>query len=811
MNRSATWQHFANISVTFLVSVDLNYVLGLHAVHHGDVVIKSLTKSIMKSFRKSHHYAIDAAEALDLCRESLSFTLTVATEDHDVFVELEATLTATERILHTHLVNLIETERQGVLESYISDILDAENEDDFDSVPSSLSESIRVLETLTKRQEDKRSTSQNGIEIMHRDRGDAQRHTFPQRSSLTSIPRSEGTEKSFSLNRESTPTGRPEQGSNQPLPSPSLVGRSVTDSLLFRLVVALQLCQVRIDDAQFAITGRRREVSGSTRSSSWTNLACVCLIAGTIGNFYSRRGMNIRELLKLSTRAAAGVTLCAIARYQFRQAWMSAKVAKSIDELKEWRNQWNHVHEDDTRGEISIEDKSQRLIDYALKQSPKSSFWHSEGELRFLIVKRCMDLLYASVGTAVEVTNDKRDWQIPLVAMAATYYSFVGPNRKAHEAVSSAAAQDIIQSAWGMISLPAIKLLSLKASRLLKRAALAERIVVNGVPCFILSKDPCPDIIASLKRHERQERRRSSNSRLTTINEKIGKRSSRYERGSLALNKRSVLLHLTGGGFFSHMIATDLPYLLDWSAKTGAIVICPEYALLPEFPFPTALNQVVDVYSSLLSGSCTSLLGFEVGRIIVTGESAGGNLAAALCVTLCSAKMQHVEPRKTEIEVKYPALETGCQLSELRLPAALMLSCPALNMSLDISHSRVVGVDDPVLPAGLISTISQAYLPSGVNKKDPLASPLFAPDNALEIFPPTLLIASSDDPLLDDSIHFNKRLRCLGVISELKATHHVPHAFWGLGTAGFPEAVQVQKVCVTFLVKHFNEGDLVIF
>ena len=762
---------------------------------------------MMKPFRKSHHYAIDAAEALELCREHLSFTKTVATEDPGVFVDLEAILTATERILHTHLVNLIETERQGVLESSISDILNAEIENDFDCMPTSLSESIQVLDSLRKSKEERRSTYENGMEGIHYDRGNLQRQTYLQQSSSTPILKSKVTEKLFSIHSESTPTGWSEQSSLQPLASPSLVGRSVTDSLLFRLVIALQLCQVRIDDAQFAITGRRKEVSESTRFLSWTNLSCVCLIAGTIGNLYSRRGLNIRELFKLSTKAVVGVTLCAVARHQFRQAWMSAKVVKSIDELQEWLNQWNHVHNGDTRGEISIDDKARRLIDYALRQSPKTSFWHSEGEIRFLIVKRCMDLLYASVGTAIEVTNDKRDWKIPLVAMAATYYSFVGPNRKAHEAVSSAVAQDIIQSAWGMVSLPAIKLLSLKASRLLKRAALAERIVVNGVSCFILSKDPCPDIIASLKRHERQERRRSSNSRLTTINEKNRKQSLRYERGSLTLKKRSVLLHLTGGGFFSHMIATDLPYLLDWSAKTGAIVICPEYALLPEFPFPTALDQVIDVYSSLLSGSCTSLLGFEVGRIIVTGESAGGNLAAALCVKLCLAKMHVIESGKTENAVECPTIETGCQLSELRLPAAIMLSCPALNMSLDISHSRVVGIDDPVLPAGFISTISQAYLLSGVNKKDPLASPLFAPDNALELFPPTLLIASSDDPLLDDSIHFNKRLRCLGVISELKATHHVPHAFWGLGTAGFPEAVQVQKVCVNFLVKNFNEED----
>ncbi len=45
--------------------------------------------------------------------------------------------------------------------------------------------------------------------------------------------------------------------------------------------------------------------------------------------------------------------------------------------------------------------------------------------------------------------------------------------------------------------------------------------------------------------------------------------------------KRNLIFHLTGGGFFAHTISGDIPFLLDWSKVTKAIVICPEYALLP--------------------------------------------------------------------------------------------------------------------------------------------------------------------------------------------------------------------------------------
>ena len=120
----------------------------------------------------------------------------------------------------------------------------------------------------------------------------------------------------------------------------------------------------------------------------------------------------------------------------------------------------------------------------------------------------------------------------------------------------------------------------------------------------------------------------------------------------------------------------------------------------------------------------------------------------------------------------------GTTSSTSRLPDALMLSCAALNLSLELSHSRVLGKEDPVLPTGLISAISDAYLPEEFSKKDPLASPFFAADILLSSFPPVLLFASSNDPLLDDSVTFNERLRRLGVDSELRVAHNMPHAYW---------------------------------
>lgn len=408
-----------------------------------------------------------------------------------------------------------------------------------------------------------------------------------------------------------------------------------------------------------------------------------------------------------------------------------------------------------------------------------------------------MDVFYASVGTAIDLTgndnnsnqNNNANWQVPLVTAAvSSFYSVTGARDRVVEVTSSSrSAQSLIKQAWGMVSLPSVKNLSLQASRLLKGAAVADRIEICGVSCFVLSRDPAPELAAAIKRNRRMHQRRKPIATLSTIDEKEEMSPSTPNSGcrqpftrspSTRYRQRDVIFHLTGGGFFAHIIASDLPYLLDWSAKTGAVVICPEYALLPEHTFPYALNQIAQVYGALITDEAVPALGFETNHIVVTGESAGGNLAASLCVKIASSR------HATEDDTVLVA-PLSDKSDSIRMPDALMLSCPVLNLSLELSLSRVAGTNDPVLPSGLLTAISDAYLPPelGVSKREPLASPLFASDNTLSQFPTTLLFASSQDPLLDDSVVFNQRLRNLGVDSDLFAANNMPHAYLGLGTA----------------------------
>lgn len=136
----------------------------------------------------------------------------------------------------------------------------------------------------------------------------------------------------------------------------------------------------------------------------------------------------------------------------------------------------------------------------------------------------------------------------------------------------------------------------------------------------------------AIKRYRRQQTRIDHSSHLGTImEEQIPSRTVNLGE----YPKKDIIFHLTGGGFFAHTLAGDIPFLMDWSGVTRSVVIAIEYALLPDHKFPVAINEVTKVFVSLVNGDVAPLLGLQTGKIIVTGESTGGNLATSLCIKLC--------------------------------------------------------------------------------------------------------------------------------------------------------------------------------
>jgi len=813
---------------------------------------------------------------------------------HQRLAELDVTLHATERLLHFHLLALVESyERRSSLQNNLV-AREKQQEKGGGGGAETLMDTVARLEALTEmrqnrhQQRTKKRLQEQQVVQKQRQRPQQQ----PQQQQGAAGPVMAGRHGRYGRHHQTSERFRLDVNSHFPndiagvsangsLPgavastnsqyagdssssysaatprgqaggSFNAQARSPEDSLLFSLIVHLQLCMIRIEEADMVLCGWERALRRSgqddvtseeiqeAHSLSWRRPSVIVLglVTGLGAGLVLTRDPRSkddydqeRRLLATTAKVTGAVVAASYVRRGWRILGINARITHTTTALEDWQHQWVLVQSignsptglstEGREGNPAPGDSSQ-LLELIEKQGSKSLAWHSYSALRFLLIKRTMDLLYASVGAAMEMTKSRttyddngekqpsRFWMPIATAAAASYYNIFGPTKKSAEIVSSS-SQDFVKNAWGVVSLPAVKHLSLQASRILKGAAIADRIEIADVPCVVLSCAQCPPLATALKRFRRQQERETSH--LCTIME--GTEDAAFHRHSVHVQdypKHNVILHLTGGGFFAHTLAGDFGYLLDWSRYTNSVVICPEYALLPEHRFPAAFDQTSSIYSAIVSGEAGPLLGFRPDRLIVTGEAAGGNLAAALCVKLCMDKLFEGEAGDNrgsgdtlptgEMQYEFASRKSS---SNARLPDALMLSCPMLNMSLELTPSRVKGTNDPVLPSGLIKTISDSYLPLGtcVEKTDPVASPYYASDDILRLFPPTLICESSGDPLLDDSVDFNTRLKRLGVESDLKAVHNMPHAFWGLASAGFPEAKQCMVECSSWLQMMF--------
>ncbi|KAG5984689.1 hypothetical protein E4U55_003635 [Claviceps digitariae] len=92
-----------------------------------------------------------------------------------------------------------------------------------------------------------------------------------------------------------------------------------------------------------------------------------------------------------------------------------------------------------------------------------------------------------------------------------------------------------------------------------------------------------------------------------------------------------LVLDIPGGGFVAMDPRCNDDKLLSWASKSGLPILSLDYKKAPEFPYPYAVNEIFDVYDAIISsrGRCIGLSGKDMPRIVVTGDSAGGNLAVS--------------------------------------------------------------------------------------------------------------------------------------------------------------------------------------
>jgi acetyl esterase/lipase len=200
------------------------------------------------------------------------------------------------------------------------------------------------------------------------------------------------------------------------------------------------------------------------------------------------------------------------------------------------------------------------------------------------------------------------------------------------------------------------------------------------------------------------------------------------------------VLYLHGGGHIFGSIKSHRHFVSRLAVATKATAWHIDYRLAPEHPYPAAIEDALAAYRALLDN------GIAPADLVVGGESAGGNLAAALLLKL-----------KDE---------------NLPQPAGLYLLSPWLDMTTTAESYDKVGARDPMISREGIVGVATAYL--GTQPDNPLASPVRADVSGL---PPMLIQVGSEEVLLSDSITFANKAAMTGIDVSLRVWAGMPHAW----------------------------------
>lgn len=199
----------------------------------------------------------------------------------------------------------------------------------------------------------------------------------------------------------------------------------------------------------------------------------------------------------------------------------------------------------------------------------------------------------------------------------------------------------------------------------------------------------------------------------------------------------NVIIHIHGGGFMSMTSSSHQVYLRKWAKHLKIPVFSIEYRLAPQTQFPTCVDDCVRGYIWIVS-YIEQVLKQPLKRIMITGDSAGGNLAFGVT--------------------------TWCIENGFRRPDYVSMCYPAADLNdKKFTPSFLYGTDDYFLHVGVLKSALEAYLPEPLRPTclptgeagppvNGYISPLQTSPAVLALFPPIDIFVCERDPLRDDSL-----------------------------------------------------------
>lgn len=232
-----------------------------------------------------------------------------------------------------------------------------------------------------------------------------------------------------------------------------------------------------------------------------------------------------------------------------------------------------------------------------------------------------------------------------------------------------------------------------------------------------------------------------------------------------AHRKDMVILHCHGGGYtcgglgYARILGSKL------ALHTGIEVVTFEYGLAPENPFPGPIEDGLRIYNYLLHQ------GYGAKSIIISGDSAGGNMALEICLRL--------------------------KQEERIMPKAMILFSPwtdmrACNPSYESNKEK-----DPTITYEYVCSVRSAYAGCDADFENPELSPLLAD---LSHLPPALIQVGSTEILKDDSEKLAKNLTKAGSYSKLEVYSGGWHVFQGMPIPRATHAIEAVKDFLDYIL-----------
>lgn len=239
-----------------------------------------------------------------------------------------------------------------------------------------------------------------------------------------------------------------------------------------------------------------------------------------------------------------------------------------------------------------------------------------------------------------------------------------------------------------------------------------------------------------------------------------------FHKRHKAMEKMILFIH--GGGFFLETPRFHGAFVGRLARRCRMKAVMPHYRLAPEYPFPAAVDDILDVYRALINQ------GQDPSSIVVVGDSAGGNLTLVLL---------------------QQALKEG-----LPQPAGAVMISPGTDLSnRPANDDNPIANKDPMFNQYALDYVSSVLFAGQENlAHDPRVSPLKGDFAGLC---PLMFVAGSTEILRDHSIWATEKAKANGVSAVCDIWPGMPHDFPLFPAEILPEAERATKDIADFITR----------